>query len=182
LNHYLYSILAHALASTESRENKLPTNTYTPLATVTLGSSASSVTFSSIPATYRDLVIVVAGTTSASSGLYLRLNGDTGANYTAVYAYGTGSSAVSTTSIVINGLYIGNFTNVNQSVSTNHLMDYSATDKHKTMVGIGSDPSNFVIMNATRWANTAAVTSVLVLPATGTMSAGMTLSMYGIVS
>jgi hypothetical protein len=160
----------------------MPTPTYKALATVTLGSSASSVTFSSIPATYRDLVIVVAGTNSTSSGLYLRLNGDTGANYTAVYAYGTGSSVVSATNIVINGLYVGNFTNAGQSVSTNHLMDYSATDKHKTMLGRGSDPSNFVIMQATRWANTTAVTSVQVLPASGTMSTGMTISMYGIAS
>jgi hypothetical protein len=160
----------------------MPTPTYTPLATVTLGSSASSVTFSSIPATYRDLVIVVAGTTSTSVGLYIRLNGDTGANYTAVYAYGTGSSVVSATDIVINGLYIANFTNANQSVSISHLMDYSATDKHKTLIGRPNQPSGLVVMNAARWANTSAVTSVQVLPASGTMSTGLTISMYGIVS
>jgi hypothetical protein len=160
----------------------MPTPTYTPLATVTLGTASSSVTFSSIPASYRDLVLVVAGTTSASTGLYLRLNGDTAANYTAIYAYGTGSVAVSNTTILMNGLLFGNFVSANQSVAINQLMDYSATDKHKTMIGRINQPSNDVIMTATRWANTSAVTSIQLLPQTGTMSVGMTASIYGIVS
>ena len=46
----------------------MPTPTYTPLATVTLGTSAASVTFSSIPATYRDLILIFDGTGSGSTG------------------------------------------------------------------------------------------------------------------
>jgi hypothetical protein len=63
----------------------MPTPTYIPLATVTLGSADSSVTFSSIPATYRDLILVLNGTRSTTSGVRARANADAGANYPMVY-------------------------------------------------------------------------------------------------
>jgi hypothetical protein len=57
----------------------MPTPTYTPLATVTLGTTAASVTFSSIPATYRDLIFVLSGL-GGSANITLRYNGDSGSN------------------------------------------------------------------------------------------------------
>jgi hypothetical protein len=45
----------------------MPTQTYVALASETLATSASSVTFAGIPATYRDLVLIVfAGTSSGT--------------------------------------------------------------------------------------------------------------------
>lgn len=159
----------------------MPTSTYIALANTTLGSSASSITFSSIPATYRDLVVVLAGTISASNGVYLRINGDSGANYTAVYAYGNGTSALSNTQLNFNGLYAGNFTTTLAN-SVNQIMDYSATDRHKTMIQRGNDSNTFTIMTGARWANTAAITSVQVMPSSGTLSTGFTACLYGIAS
>jgi hypothetical protein len=71
----------------------MPTPTYTPLATVTLASTASSVTFSSIPATYRDLVVVHNnfGTVNNDANSNFRFNGDSGSNYSRVYAFWSGS-------------------------------------------------------------------------------------------
>jgi hypothetical protein len=66
----------------------MPTSTYVALATTTLGATAASVTFSSIPATYRDLVLVYNGTTSANIGVDVEFNGDTNsANYSRVFMY-----------------------------------------------------------------------------------------------
>jgi hypothetical protein len=45
-------------------------NTYEAIATQTLGSAAASVTFSSIPGTYTDLVLVVAGTLTTGTEKY----------------------------------------------------------------------------------------------------------------
>ncbi|NBQ97859.1 MAG: hypothetical protein EBU12_06490, partial [Microbacteriaceae bacterium] len=57
-------------------------NTYSQIASTTLGSAASSVTFSSIAATYTDLVIVVqAAVTAGSIALRMQFNSDTGTNY-----------------------------------------------------------------------------------------------------
>jgi len=76
----------------------MPTPTYTPLATVTLGSTAASVTFSSIPATYRDLILIItAQRTGSPVNVGMRFNGDSGSNYSSVFMTGTGSSAISGT-------------------------------------------------------------------------------------
>ena len=70
--------------------------TYEPIATTTLGSAVNSFTFSSIPNTYTDLVLVVVVPTAASSGTFgLRFNSDTASNYSHTTLSGNGSSAVS---------------------------------------------------------------------------------------
>jgi hypothetical protein len=168
----------------------MPTPTYTPLATVTLGSSASSVTFSSIPATYRDLVLVYAGrTTSTADGdaLIARYNGDTGSNYSQVRMAGFGtttfSGSFSGTVHEVGRLHTSISDNTNPSQGLVNLMDYSATDKHKTSVSRSGYAANLVDATAARWANTAAITTILLFPATTTnFAAGATFNLYGVIA
>jgi hypothetical protein len=72
-------------------------NTYTLIASNTLGASAASVTFSAIPATFTDLVLRVSGrTTSAgtvSSG-FIQMNSVT-STYSSTFMRGDGASATS---------------------------------------------------------------------------------------
>jgi hypothetical protein len=78
-------------------------NTYEAIATQTLGSAAASVTFSSIPGTYTDLVLVVAGTlTTGTENIVMQFNGDTGSNYSVTSLLGDGSTASSFRSSNIN--------------------------------------------------------------------------------
>ena len=71
-------------------------NTYIPIATTTLSSTASSVTLSSIPATYTDIVIVCNGQTSTGTfDTKLQVNSDTGSNYSSTRLEGSGSAASS---------------------------------------------------------------------------------------
>lgn len=68
------------------------------LQTITVGAGgAASITFSSIPPTYTDLVVAFSGRTSQSGaivdGLAFQFNSDTGNNYTQTQIYGTGTSA-----------------------------------------------------------------------------------------
>ena len=155
----------------------MPTPTYTPLATVTLGASASSVTFSSIPATYRDLILVVSGTTTAAAGITFTHNGDTtNANYTSVFMNGSGSSATSGTAT--NRNMISLYTQ--QSMGIVQFLDYSATDKHKTGLARSDSASNETYALARRWANTAAINSIAV--GGGTFNAGCTFSLYGVIA
>jgi hypothetical protein len=59
----------------------------TPLANITLGSAAASVTFSSIAATYKDLYLVAqTGLSSAGQTVNVQFNNDTGANYNTMIA------------------------------------------------------------------------------------------------
>ena len=72
-------------------------NTYEAIATTTFTSSVGNVTFSSIPQTYTDLVIVMSYTLSTTTEYsYLRFNGDTATNYSNTVLSGDGSSAIST--------------------------------------------------------------------------------------
>jgi hypothetical protein len=160
----------------------MPTPTYTPLANITLGSSSSSVTFSSIPATYRDLVLILRGSFTATSGAAgFRLNGDSGSNYPSVFMRGNGSNAASATANESYGpiWYAGDPSTGMAIVS---FMDYSATDKHKTALTRDTNNNSHTAAYATRWANTAAVNSIQVLATATTWVAGTTFALYGIAS
>jgi hypothetical protein len=160
----------------------MPTPTYTPLATVTLGSSASSVTFSSIPATYRDLIVIVDGKTSLVTNTVVRLNSDSGSNYSYVVAEGNGTSATSFSGTG-SSPEVGRMATLQSNVII-EIMDYSATDKHKTILGRGNSSGDLVRMSCTRWANTAAVNSVQILPSPSprTFDSGATFNLYGVIS
>lgn len=164
----------------------MPTTTYTPLANITLGSSASSVTFSNIPSTYRDLVLVVNGTTSVNADIGLRFNSDSAANYSFVYMGGNGSTTASGSSgsqsqIVLNAYA---WRSSERTSCIINIMDYSATDKHKTVLSRNNVAGAGVDAFANRWANTNAITQVAFIVATGgaTLSSGSTLSLYGVIA
>ena len=162
----------------------MPTPTYTPLATVTLGSSASSVTFSSIPATYRDLVVVLSGTMNTYDSSAIRFNADSGSNYNYVFMFGNGSTTGSISAANTFG-YIGDVSATTRGINIIQVMDYSATDKHKTYLSRANISDSSTNAIAGRWANTAAITSVQILAgATGTrtFSTGTTLNLFGIAS
>jgi hypothetical protein len=157
---------------------------YTALANVTLGSTAATVTFSSISSSFRDLVLIVNGTiNTASSGITFRLNGDTSSSYSVVDMYGDGSTTGSGSGTGTRGyLNYFNFTN-SQSVWVANFMDYSATDKHTTVLSRANNSSSGTEALACRWANTSAVTSIEVTAFVGgsyVFNAGSTFALYGV--
>lgn len=157
-------------------------NAMVSLATTTLGSAASTVTFGSIPGTYRDLRLVIQGSASTSTSTRLRLNGDTGSNYSKVRMYGAGGSAGSDSNTDA-FLDISNMTTGSGYMATIDFMDYSATDKHKTLLARTQESDiSAVLATAARWASTSAVTTILVYPGTGNYAAGSTFSLYGVIS
>jgi len=161
----------------------MATPTYTALATTTLASSASTVTFSSIPSTYRDLVVVInVKATVGTAYPSMQFNSDTAANYYRVGMSGTSSGITS---------FAGNVTRVNfggySAASTDfgynaiaHIIDYSATDKHKTTLARSNQASSNVDAIAVRWASTSAVNSITFRLDAGSYDVGTTLSLYGI--
>jgi hypothetical protein len=161
----------------------MPTPTYTPLANLTLGSTASSVTFGSIPATYRDLIVVWNGTVTAS-GAQLRFNGDSTSNYSYVSMQGSASGAQSFSGTISFALTtMTGYVSGNRGQVIAQIMDYSATDKHKTVLA-RHDGNNAAETTATasRWANTAAITSVVVVNTGGNFNSGSTFSLYGVIA
>lgn len=160
----------------------MPTSKYTALANITLSSGASSVTFSSFASTYRDLMLVVTPIASSSGyGMGLRFNGDSGSNYPGVYAFGNGSSTGSSqgTNSRANINYQVQIPTVSQAVTIAHIMDYSATNKHKVVLARSNVASYGVEMVANRWSSTSAITSIEV-QFNGNAVAGTTVALYGV--
>lgn len=159
--------------------------TYVALANITLGSSASSVTFSSIPNTFRDLVVVIDATISASdTSIDLEINADTNSgNYSSIYAFGAGSGSPGSGTLSSSGLQVTYSPSGGRQLIIAQLLDYSATDKHKTLISRGNatSGSDWVSMWAGRWASTTAVNQIRVkFPQTRTFSSGTTMALYGI--
>lgn len=158
-------------------------NTYEAIATQTLGSATTTVTFSSIPGTYTDLVVVFqGGITTGPDDIRIRFNSDTGTNYSATLLRGDGSSAISARSS--NDTYIswmGYFgTGTAGSVSIVNVNNYSNTTTNKTALNRGSVASNFVNASVGLWRSTAAITSMTLIAGGSTFLSGSIFSLYGI--
>lgn len=151
--------------------------TYTPIATQTLTTSAASVTFSSIPATYTDLVLVVAGTINSATAMDLTFNSDTGSNYSRTILTGDGSSASSSRVSSATNLGLG-FLSTTQSVSIIQLMNYSNTTTFKTVISRGNAADNRTTATVGLWRSTAAINTINL--AGGTYQIGTTFTLYGI--
>ena len=162
----------------------MPTATYIPLATITLSSAANSVIFSSIPATYKDLILVATGSTASNQDISIRLNNDSGNNYSFVYMGGSGSgSGISGSSSAENKVVLDAYFWRSSEISSvvAQIMDYSATDKHKTVLSRNNVAGGGVDAFANRWANTATVNQVRFFTFQGgNFNVGTTFSLYGI--
>jgi hypothetical protein len=156
-------------------------NTYEAIATQTLGSAAATVTFSSIPGTYTDLVIVVNGIlSSGDNSLGMRVNGDTGSNYSSTALYGNGASAASLRQTSDTRMYLGRATSVDNSTSLIYVQNYSNTTTNKTVLSRGNS-TQIVMATSNLWRSTAAITSITLSDyASNNFLTGTTFSLYGI--
>ena len=157
--------------------------TYTLIDSVTLTSSASSVTFSSIPQTYGDLVLTyellgVGGIASVGH----RLNADSGSNYSYVRMAGNGSTSISGSGSLDSMTISANAypTTTTKGMGSTQFMDYSATDKHKSALSRANNAEIGTMASALRWANTAAITSIESFAFSNSWAAGGTVNLYGI--
>lgn len=162
-------------------------STYTPIATQTLGSAASSVTFSSISGSYTDLVLVVVPANSAGSVVRMQLNGDTGSNYSNTFLKGNGSSASSARSSSQTYLTLGDDAaptrTLGESVWISQIMNYSNSTTNKTVLTRANVASSGVEAVVGLWRSTAAITQVSVQQGGSvTFSVGSTFTLYGVKS
>lgn len=155
-------------------------STYTPIASITLASAQSSVTFNGIPQTYTDLVYVIYNK-SGGINSSIRFNGDGGSNYSLTQLYGNGSAAASLRSSNVTygiGGVIGNDATV-----VGHIMNYSNTTTNKTLLGRGGAASDtYLDACVTLWRSTSAITSVTFYQNSGALNwaSGSTFNLYGV--
>lgn len=158
----------------------MATPAWVPLATTTLSSSASSVTFGSIPSGYKDLQLVMTPLGNQVQDVATSFNGSS-ANFTGVRMWGySGNTYGSNTYSTSAGMTI--ITTSPPGTVIWNIMDYSATDKHKTILVRGGTQQSydFVWASAYRWASTSAITSITMSPTSPYVYvAGATFSLWG---
>ena len=155
------------------------TNSYQSISTVTVGAGgSSSITFSSIPSTYKHLQIRYIAKGTSTSGGYptgsdLSLNSDTtNSNYFGHYLRGDGSSATAGSGISARNsvIFVPGSSGSWSSSSTFgtgivEILDYTNTSKYKTiraLSGADANGAGAVSLNSMTWANTSAVTSITI--------------------
>ena len=156
--------------------------TYEPIATTTLANATTlTVTFSSIPATYTDLVAVIAGThTSALTGFTCDFNNViTGGLYSRTLLIGNGSAASSSRGSNGDTNFIG-LLGTNQSNTIVHIMNYSNTTTYKTTLARANDAGNTVRAQVSLWRDTAAINRLDFTMGANYFGNGTIFTLYGI--
>jgi len=166
--------------------------TYTPLASTTVsGSSTTSVSLTSIPSTYTDLILVCyKNDNSTDSRTNIGFNSDTTTLYSSTglltYAGSATSSRNSSRSIIDD--YTGGARTSTGIFATTiyHIMNYANTSIYKTVVGRQGSNDTGVVDNGTAivtglYRSTNAITSIQITGnGTPTFGAGSTFTLYGI--
>lgn len=158
--------------------------TYEPISTTTLVSTQSTVTFSAISGDYTDLYLVSQMRTSASTErIDLRFNSDSGTNYSVTRIYGNGSTAISDRFPNATGIDIAYVANSGWCIANHSIMNYANTTTFKNVVGRWNSEGNsgYAVGLVGLWRNTAAITSITLIPNSGvSFAAGSIFTLYGI--
>ena len=159
----------------------MATSTYTPLYTTTLSSSQTTITFSSIPSGYTDLVLATS-IKYTTSGDYSKLtfNGDTTSGYySSTLMIGNGSTATSSRTTAVNFIGVNYDANTEFSADTFQIQSYANSNVYKTVLNRHSVAGTRAEALVGLWRNTNAITSITLTAATG-YAAGSIFSLYGI--
>lgn len=159
--------------------------TYEPIATTTLGSNQTTITFASIPATYTDLVIVCAGNMAAGGAVdnIMRFNDDTGSNYSRTYLFGDGSSAVSGRNSNQTSMTLPYWSSTGIHNTIIQINNYSNTTTNKSVIARNNMANESIIAYALLWRNTAAINKITFSRGgANDFAAGCTFTLYGIAS
>ena len=192
------------MASAISGNLFTPSKDYDSIATTTVGSGgASTITFSSIPSTYKHLQIrYLAKTNRATYGVddaFITLNSDvTGANYYSHWMYGNGSSALATYGVGNGGggqgIFWGFAFSTTQISPTGFaggvidVLDYANTNKNKTLRCLAGFDANggtaggyggTVIFASGAWFSTSATTNITI-KSNGSFQEYSQFALYGV--
>jgi hypothetical protein len=179
------------VASSTRQGQATDTGSYFPLGAVTVGSAgASSITFSSIPSTYKHLQIrgIIRQSAVGFDQALAQFNSDTGNNYSRHNLLGDGSTASAESGVSVNKVSFAVIPGSNQSASVFgatvvDILDYANTNKYKTtrtLAGVDNNGSGYDWFSSGLWQNTAAITTITITPGSGNFVQYTQLALYGI--
>ncbi len=157
---------------------------YEVISTTTVGTAVASVTLSSIPQTFTDLVLVFAGSSStlATDSIDIQFNGDTTTNYSNTFLSGNGSSASTGRNSNFNYGVGALITSTEIASNIWQIFNYSNATTFKTILVRGNIAGALLRANAILWRKTPeAITSITLKNDTAqNFAVGCTFSLYGV--
>ena len=162
------------------------------IATNTLTSNQTNITFSSIAGTYKHLQLRFMTRNNRASqldGIYLRFNSDTASNYSEHFLRGDGATASAGATAPNSWMLSGNVAASNAGaniygVGVIDILEYANTNINKTirsLTGFDNNGSGYVGLFSGNWRSTSAVTSITIGSTDGTgLLSGSTFALYGI--
>lgn len=152
--------------------------------------SGTSISFTSIPSTYKSLQIRSVGFGSSGGGMNMQFNSDTATNYIRHTLYGDGSTVTAgantgQTSIFFNGRVTPLSTTYGEA-SIIDIVDYANTSKNKTVrIFSGADNNGTagaqeVDLFSGLWLSTAAISTITINISAGAFATGSSIALYGI--
>lgn len=165
-------------------------STYTPIAIQTLSTSAATVTFSSIPGTYTDLILVASPTALNNNyDFAIRYNSDSGGNYSwTTLKFNADESASPISQRGTNDTSIATRTNINSSVPfpiVYQVLNYANSSTYKSSLSRIARSDYATAATVGLWRSTSAINSITcVLTGGGSTSfaSGSTFTLYGVLS
>ena len=171
-------------------------STYTLISSQVLASSAASVTFSSIPSTYKDLVLkwsIRSSTSSTNDAINLTLNGNSTAIYSSTYLYGNGATTASLNSSTSSGNLFFQYSRMADGATATantfsnaelYIPSYTAS-QNKPASFFGAQEDNSTTANIFLLANLAQITATIssigmVLNSSANFVSGSSFYLYGI--
>lgn len=161
---------------------------YFSIASTTVGSAVSSVTFSNIPSGFTHLQVRIIGNSSAADNASFQFNGDTGNNYNRWRLSGINATVGAAVGVSLPGAYV--FSSLGFPSTSNYfgasiidILDYGNTNKYKTMRSLSGADINSnggVELTSNVWLSTAAITSMNIAAYAGNWNTNTRISLYGV--
>ena len=157
--------------------------TYEPIATYTAPSAQASYTFSSIPSTYTDLILVSSAKSNGTGDdLRIVLNTSANANYSFTQLYGNGSSALSNRGSGETSGYIGGVNASGGSFETviTQFQSYSNGTTFTSWLSRSNQAGSVVNAITGLWRYVDVINSIQIKCPSNNLAAGSTFTLYGI--
>jgi len=160
--------------------------TYEPIATTTLGSAQSTITFSSIPGTYTDLrLVLVSFHAITGNAVYCRLNNDLSSIYSTLTLIGTGTNAAADRATNTDRIeaYAVNSTTI-PTLASFDICSYAANIFKTVLLQFAADlnGSGNVVRKVGLYRSTTAISSINLTLSSGNFATGTTATLYGILA
>ena len=166
------------------------TNSYESIATVNGTGSSGTITFTSIPSTYKHLQLRFMSASSGTGGVenpWLRFNNDSTTLYSAHRLYGDGNSVSAdafTTVAQIRAGFVNDSSNVDiLGVAVIDILEYANTNINKTvrlLSGVDKNGNGFINLGSGNWRSTAAINRIDLIVNGLNWTADSTFALYGI--